>query len=185
MAIGQRENKEKREFTHQKKRRTRFGGVGRGARTAPLRAGAGPASPSNARSLSRDVVGEASCGGPEYSAPQQLFCWFHLKWTLGGTVVWGCSACLEPRWPWRPREGCYMLARCRVGSTLDLNRSGPAASRHLFCAEGLKWPLVHVTGWGGCNPDSACLSFFESIHVRYMENVPFHDRVFRAEMGNH
>jgi len=46
--------------------------------------------------------------------------------------AWGCSACQEPRWPWRPREGCYMLARCRVGSTLDLNRSGPAASRHHF-----------------------------------------------------
>jgi len=63
---------------------------------------------------------------------QQLCCWLHLIWVLGGTVVWGCLACLEPHWPWRLREGCYMLAPNRVGSTLHLHRSGAAASMHHF-----------------------------------------------------
>jgi len=60
----------KRHVNSQIKKTGKFvlGWVGQGARTAPLMAGARRAGPSNARILSRDVVGEASCGGSEYSA---------------------------------------------------------------------------------------------------------------------
>ena len=68
-------------------------------------------------------------------------------------MVWGCLACLEPHWPWRLREGCYMLAPNRVGSTLHLHRSGAAASMHhfaLMASSGLLcmsldlWTPVHI-----------------------------------------
>ena len=64
---AQSKNHEIPEFQHQT---IRFGGLRFRARTAPLRAGAGRAGPSNAWGLSRDVVGGGSCGGPEYSAPR-------------------------------------------------------------------------------------------------------------------
>jgi hypothetical protein len=80
-----------------------------------------------------------------------------------------------------------MLHACSVSCWVHA-RPQPLRSSSIqapFCAEGLKWTLVHVTGWDSCNPDSACHSFFESIHVRYVENVPFQDGVFRAKTGNH
>ena len=65
------ETQKNSEFTERKES---FWGVGRGARAVPLRAGAGRAGPSNARSLSRDVVGEASCGHRRLRFPPRCGC---------------------------------------------------------------------------------------------------------------
>ena len=116
--------------------KSRFLWWGEGPRRAATKEGEGDACPSNALSRLEDVLSGGSRVEPGPSAPRiaassALAVSFSM-WTFGGTAFWSCWACLEPCWSWIRRKGSYILAWHRVGSTLDLNRAGPAASEHHF-----------------------------------------------------
>jgi hypothetical protein len=110
--------------------------VGEGPRRAATMEGEGDACLRNALSRLEDVLSVGSRVEPGHSAPRIAASSAHAGsiavWTFGGTAFWSCWACLEPCWPWIPRKGSYILAWHRVGSTLDLNRAGPAACKQHF-----------------------------------------------------